>query len=123
MLEQLQNLPKLKNNGKNTLVFLHLEDCPWCHFVIDEVILPMSDIAEYQNKLNIYELKINDGNEIINFDGETISAEAFASQHDTDFYPTILLFNQAGELLEKIIGVVSKDLYWTNLDNLIDKYS
>jgi thioredoxin-related protein len=123
MLEQLQNLEKLKNNGKNTLVFLHLDDCPWCHFVIDEVILPMSDMGEYQNKLNIQELKINEGNYIIDFNGSDISAEHFASLHNTDFYPTILLFNQAGVLLEKIIGVANKDFYWNDLDKIINAYS
>jgi thioredoxin-related protein len=122
MLEQLQNLNKLKNNGKNTLVFLHLEDCPWCHFAIDEVILPMTDISEYTNKLNIFELKINEGNSLIDFNDNEKTAEMFALDSGTDFYPTLLLFSQTGKLLEKIIGVVSQDNYWTDLDKIIDKY-
>ncbi len=111
-----------QKENKNILLLMHLEECPWCHFVIDEIIAPMSEMTEYTNRLIIRQIEINAGLEMIDFNNQLIENNTFAQYHNIDFYPTLLLFNPQHELLEKTIGVVSKDFYWTNLDKVLEKY-
>jgi len=122
-MQQAKNLAKLKNNSKNILIFLHLEDCPWCHFVIDEVLNSMSEMKEYTDNLIIKSVEINAGYSLVDFNKKYISANNFAFNYDVNFYPTILLFDENGMLLEKIIGVANKDFYWNDLDKIFTKYN
>jgi thioredoxin-related protein len=108
--------------GKNILILMHLEDCPWCHFVIDEVIAPMTELKEYTDKLIIRQIEINAGLNMSDFNHLQIENNDFADKHDIDFYPTLLLFNAQGSLLGKIIGVTSRDTYWTDLDKTLQRH-
>lgn len=114
---------RAKQQNKNILILMHLETCPWCHFVIDEVIAPMAEIQQYTNQLIIRQIAINAGLEMVDFDGQLIKNNTFARYYRIDFYPTLLLFNPQEQLLEKVIGVASKDFYWTELDKLLEKHS
>lgn len=122
-MQKVKNLSKLKNINKHTLILLYLEDCPWCHFVRTEVLEPMNELIEYTKKLNIQELEINAGEYIVNFNDKDTSANRFAFENNINFYPTILLFDNQGKVLEKIVGVANKDFYWSDLDKIFNKYN
>ncbi len=120
-LTQVKNFLANNRQQKNILILMHLTDCPWCHFVIEEILQPMSTLKEY-DKIKIYQLDADSDFEFINFDNKKISTNNFLSIYNIDFYPTLLLFNYKGKLLEKVVGVASKDFYWTELDNILEKY-
>ncbi|CAC9994805.1 hypothetical protein [uncultured Gammaproteobacteria bacterium] len=111
-----------KKDNKNILLLTHLEDCSWCYFVISEVIAPMTELREYTDKLIIAQIEIHAGLSMVDFDGVQIENNDFADKYDIDFYPTLLLFDAEGMLLEKIVGVASEDTYWTDLDKKLEKH-
>jgi thioredoxin-related protein len=111
-----------KKDNKNILLLTHLEDCSWCYFVINEVIAPMTELREYTDKLIIAQIEIHAGLSMVDFDGVQIENNDFADKYDIDFYPTLLLFDAEGMLLEKIVGVASEDTYWTDLDKKLEKH-
>lgn len=111
-----------KKNNKNILLLMHLKDCSWCHFVINEVIGPMTELKEYTNKLIIAQIEIHAGLRMVDFNNIQIENNNFADKHNVDFYPTLLLFDARGILLEKIVGVASEDTYWTDLDKELEKH-
>lgn len=110
-----------QENNKKILVLMHLEDCTWCHFVINEVIMPMTELKEYTDKLIIRQIITGVNLQLQDFDDMQISNNDFAQKYKVDFYPTLLLFNAQGKLLEKTIGVANKDFYWTELDKTLNK--
>lgn len=110
-----------EKDNKKILVLMHLENCPWCHFVINEVIAPMTELKEYTDKLIIRQIMTGESLTLQDFNGTQISNDDFAYEYEVDFYPTLLLFNAQGRVLEKIIGVASKDFYWTELDKTLNK--
>jgi thioredoxin-related protein len=117
-----KNLFQAKQQTKAILLLLHLEDCPWCHFVIDEVFEPMIDLNKYTDKFIIRQIETNSDLVLQDFYGSKIDSIAFIKKHGVNFYPTVLLFDTHGQLLEKIIGVPSKDTYWTDLDKILEKH-
>ncbi|CAC9468062.1 hypothetical protein BSPLISOX_2692 [uncultured Gammaproteobacteria bacterium] len=118
-----QTKQQAKKDNKNILLLVHLEGCSWCHFVISEVIDPMTELKEYTDKLIIAQIQIHTGLSMVDFKGAKIENNDFADRYDIDFYPTLLLFNAQGVLLEKIVGVASEDTYWTDLDNKLEKHN
>ncbi len=102
------------------LIMFSIPDCEYCKTVKREVIGPMSEMSEYKNKIIIRHIDANSFETIHNFYNQKISNNQFTSQFEVDFFPTVLLVNQYGDILEKMIGVINEDYYWTDLDKLID---
>jgi thioredoxin-related protein len=82
----------------------------------------MTELREYTDKLIIAQIEIHAGLSMVDFDGVQIENNDFADKYDIDFYPTLLLFDAEGMLLEKIVGVASEDTYWTDLDKKLEKH-
>lgn len=105
------------------LVMFSAPDCSYCELVKRKVIEPMSELAEYKNKVILRHILYSSSEEIIDFSGEHSTHERFSFKYATDFYPTLILLDDYGAVLGKKIGVTLIDEYWTDLDILIDKSS
>jgi thioredoxin-related protein len=102
------------------LIMFSIPNCGYCKTVKQEVIGPMSKMSEYKNKIIIRHINANSFDTIRNFYNQKISSNQFTSQLEINFFPTVLLVNQYGYILEKMVGVVNEDYYWTDLDKLIN---
>lgn len=101
------------------LIMFSIPDCGFCKKVKEEVIGPMADLKEYDNKIIIRHINANSFDDIRNFYNEEVSHNEFASRSAVNFFPSVLLVDQYGVTLEKMIGVTNEDYYWTDLDELI----
>ena len=101
------------------LIMFSIPDCGFCKKIKEDVISPMAEMKEYQDKIIIRHINANSFDEINNFYNEEISHNEFSFQNAINFFPTVLLVDQYGVTLEKMIGVTNEDYYWTDLDDLI----
>jgi len=81
----------------------------------------MADLAEYQDKVIIRHIDANSFDEVTDFYNESVSHNEFAFKYAVNFFPTVMLVDNYGVVLEKVLGVANEDYYWTDLDKLIDK--
>ncbi len=103
------------------LIMFSIPDCRYCKIIKEEVIGPMADLEEYQGKIIIRHIDAQSFDEINNFYNEEVSHNEFAFKYAINFFPTVILVDNYGSTLGKIIGVPSEDLYWTDLDEVIEK--
>jgi len=101
------------------LIMFSIPGCGYCKKIKKEVIGPMAEMEEYQNKIIIRHINAGSFDEIHNFYNEEVSQNGFSFQNAINFFPTVLLVDQYGVPLEKVIGVANEDYYWTDLDGLI----
>lgn len=101
------------------LIMFSIPGCGYCKIIKEEVIGPMAEMEEYQNKIIIRHINAGSFDEIRNFYNVEVSQNEFSFQNAINFFPTVLLVDQYGIPLEKIIGVANEDYYWTDLDGLI----
>ncbi|WP_122951152.1 thioredoxin family protein [Bathymodiolus thermophilus thioautotrophic gill symbiont] len=101
------------------LVMFSAPNCPYCELVKQEVIRPMSELKEYQDKIILRHIFYSSLEEIIDFSGQRSNHSQFSFKYNTKFYPTLMLFDNHGNVLEKKIGVTLIETYWTELDTLI----
>ena len=103
------------------LVMFSAPDCPYCEVVKREVIEPMSELEEYKNKVILRHVFYSSLEEIIDFSGRTSNHSKFSFTYGTSFYPTLMLLDHRGNILDKKIGVTLVETYWTELDALIEQ--
>lgn len=110
---------KAWENQTPILIMFSIPNCEYCEKVKEDVIGPMADMDEYRQKIIIRHINANSFDEINNFYNEKVSHNEFAFQRGINFFPTVLLVDQYGIPLEKMIGALGEDYYWTDLDKLI----
>jgi thioredoxin-related protein len=111
---------KVWTNQTPILIMFSIPNCSYCKTIKQEVIGPMSEMSEYKNKIIIRHIDANSFDTIRNFYNQKVSNNQFTSRLKVNFFPTVLLVNQYGNILEKMVGVVNEDYYWTDLDKLIN---
>jgi thioredoxin-related protein len=107
-------------NQTPILIMFSTIGCRFCETVKEDIILPMSMMDEYRQKIIIRHVDASNFDDIINFYNEDVTNNEFSFQSAVNFFPTVLLVNQYGKTLEKLIGLPSEEFYWSELDNLID---
>jgi thioredoxin-related protein len=101
------------------LIMFSAPDCPYCALVKNEVLNSMSELEEYKDKIIIRHIFYSSLEEIINFKNKDTNHSQFSYQYNADFFPTLILTDGQGRILEKKVGVTLIDNYWTELDEKI----
>ncbi|HIB96857.1 MAG TPA: thioredoxin family protein [Candidatus Thioglobus sp.] len=108
-------------NKTPILIMFSIPDCEFCKKVKQEIVGPMAELKEYDDKVIIRHIDSSSFDDIKNFYNEEVSNNEFSSRYAINFFPTVLLVDQYGVILEKVLGVTNEEYYWTDLDQLIDK--
>ena len=103
------------------LIMFSIPDCGYCKKIKEDVLSPMAEMPEYQKKIIIRHIDAQSFDEINNFYNEEVSHNEFAFKYAVNFFPTVILVDNYGATLGKIVGVPSEEYYWTDLDEVIEK--
>lgn len=103
------------------LVLFKSEYCPYCIQVLDEFLMPMQRRPQYDNKVIFRQINISNSHKLINFNGKPISQSEFARANEVWAVPTVVLFDAEGNVLTKIIGLLTVDFYLAYLDDAINE--
>ena len=97
-------------------------DCTFCARLKEEYLEPMLRNAEYEKKIIMREVVIDDGSEITNYDGMRISSHDLSLRYKASLTPTLLFINHQGkELAERVVGYTTPSMYGYYLDRSIDQ--
>ncbi|MEM7562668.1 MAG: thioredoxin fold domain-containing protein, partial [Pseudomonadota bacterium] len=97
------------------------EYCAFCRKLEKEFLTPMLQNDEYHKKVLIRTLSLSDDNDIVDFNGHTVSASELASRYDVDLTPTLLFLGSDGrEISERLVGIWSTDFYGGFIDERIE---
>ena len=98
------------------------EDCVYCHKLEALFLLPMQRNADYDDKILLRSLSLDEGNHVIDFDGRSITTGEFAARYGVSLTPTLLFLDADGnELSERLVGIWSEDFYGGFIDSRIDE--
>jgi len=113
-LAQKNNLP--------ILIIFSSDHCPFCDLVKEDFLKPMLISGDYTHRTLIREVNVDDGNEMINFDGQEISADTFTYRYNVSLFPTMLMLDYHGKKVShRILGVNTPEMFGGRIDAMIDK--
>lgn len=103
------------------LVLFSEAGCPWCERARQEFLLPMQRNPEYQAKVMMREVGIDNPAVLIDFAGKKTTQAAFARRLGVNMMPTVIMLGPRGETLgEPLVGFRGADYYGYFLDLRID---
>ena len=118
-LTPVKNLSLDAKNKIPILILFSEHDCVYCEVAKEEALWPISNLKDYKTKVMVRE--VLDDSVFNDFSNQTVTGGEFGYRYGVSFYPTLVIVDQDGkELAPKLIGVIDKSIYWSQVDELID---
>ena len=103
------------------VLFFSMEHCPFCIEVEEDYLKPMLRNVDYDEKVIIRKIKIDDYKFVKDFNGKDREADEFSEQYNVSMVPTVVLVDANGQkIAPAIIGIKNSHYYSAELDELID---
>lgn len=104
------------------LLMLHAEHCPYCQLMENEILAPMVKSKEYDDRIVIRKLQIDEARDVINFEGNTVEPSDISDNYNATLTPTLVFLDYNGEEKAKqMVGINTVELFGAYLDQHIDE--
>ena len=113
---------KMKEKSLGLVLMLHAEHCPYCALMEREILSPMVVSGDYDNRVFIRKLQIDDAREVKDFDGSVVEPSDISDRFGATVTPTLIFLDYNGKKkAETMVGINTVDYFGVYLDREIDK--
>ncbi|MEE9310608.1 MAG: thioredoxin fold domain-containing protein [Cocleimonas sp.] len=112
----------MKEENLGLVLMLHAEHCPYCILMENEILSPMIKSGEYDKKIVIRKLQIDEARDVIDFSGKTVEPSDISGRYKAFLTPTLVFLDHKGnERVEQMVGINTVEMFGAYLDIEIDK--
>lgn len=98
--------------------------CDYCVLLEEEVLKPMLLDRDYDQRVLVRKLSIDQAARLRDFDGHRVTAARLAERYRISVTPTLIFVDRRGqELTERMVGVTTLEFYAGYLDRALDSAS
>lgn len=103
------------------LIMFGARGCSYCNRVREEVLIPTTRNADYDNKVVLLEVDVDSAQRLVDFNGAAITHAQFAQRYHVGFTPTVMLLDAQGKsLVDPMVGFVTADYYGGDLEDRLN---
>jgi len=103
------------------LLAFSADDCSYCELLEEDFLQPMLLSGEYQDRVIIRKLILDNGSYVMDFSGRQTEATRLSDHYRVFVTPTILFVDGHGrELAERMVGINTPELFGGYLDACIE---
>lgn len=111
----------MQKESLGLVLMLHAEHCPYCALMESDILSPMIKSKEYDKKVLIRKLQIDEARDIKDFSGNTVEPSNLSDLYQATLTPTLVFLDYKGrEKAEKMVGINTVELFGAYLDAEID---
>lgn len=112
---------QMKQENRGLVLMLHAEHCPYCKQMDEEILSPMVLSGEYDKRIYIRKLQIDEARDVINFSGKEVEPSDISDEYNAMLTPTLVFLDYNGkEMAKQMVGINTIELFGAYLDNEID---
>lgn len=113
---------EMKKSSLGLVLMFHAEHCPYCALMEDEILAPMVISGDYDNRVVIRKLQIDEARDVTDFTGKIVEPSDISDRYGASLTPTLVFLDYKGnEKAETMIGINTVELFGAYLDAEIDK--
>ena len=112
---------EMKQKSLGLVLMFHAAHCPYCALMENEILSPMVKSGDYDDKVIIRKLQIDEARDVKDFDGKTVEPSDISDRYGATLTPTLVFLDANGnEKAKKMIGINTVELFGAYLDDKID---
>ena len=104
LLDFREDVAEARDNGRHLMVFMHLDECPYCAKVIQENFLGGENTEYFQQRFDVVALNIRGSLEVTWIDGNSYLESDLRKKMGVFATPTIVFLNQQGDQVLTLPG-------------------
>lgn len=110
-----------RSSRRAILLMFSQDDCPYCAIMEANYLRPMLMSGEYDDKVIIRKVKIDDFETLIDFDGRRIEPDHLTGRYRAWVTPTLVFLNSDGEeMAPKLVGIGTEGFFAGEIDQAIN---
>ena len=103
------------------LLAFSADDCSYCELLEEDFLQPMLLSGEYEDRIIIRKLILDNGSDVMDFNGRQTEATRLSDHYRVFVTPTILFVDGNGrELAERMVGINTPELFGGYLDACVE---
>lgn len=116
-----QEAQQAKEKNLPILVLFSSDHCPFCELVKEDFLKPMLISGDYTERVIIRELNLDEGGDLIDFNGRPVDNDTFTYRYQVSMFPTMVMIDYQGNTLaHRILGVNTPEMFGGRIDKLIE---
>jgi thioredoxin-related protein len=104
LLHFKDDVEEARKQGKHVLVFLHLEECPYCARMLKESFASAEDREFLRTHFDVIGINVRGASEVVWIDGNTYTERSLASHLKSFGTPTLVFLGQDGKPVLQLPG-------------------
>jgi thioredoxin-related protein len=99
-----EDVEEARKANKHVLLFLHLDECPYCARMLQENFVEGENRAFMQKHFDVIGVNVRGASEVKWFDGKTYTEQSFSRMLKTFGTPTLVFLGPNGDVALKLSG-------------------
>ncbi|RTZ81122.1 MAG: hypothetical protein DSZ01_01245 [Gammaproteobacteria bacterium] len=113
---------RARREGRLLVVLVSQHDCPYCELIKAEIIRPMIKARDFADSILLGEIFIDEGEQVVDFQGNRVPAADFARRYGFFVTPTLLFLGPDGkELVKQMVGINTVEMYFHYVSQSIEE--
>jgi len=99
-----EEVDEARKANRHVLLFVHLDECPYCARMLEESFLRGDNRAFMQKHFDVIGVNVRGASEVKWIDGKTYTEQSLARQLKVAGTPTLVFLGAQGEMVLKLVG-------------------
>ncbi len=111
-----EDLTEATGEGKRLVIFFHQDGCPYCNALVQRNFSQKEITEKAQKNFDIIAINMWGDRPVTHFDGQQYTEKTFAEKLKVQFTPTIIFFDEQGNVALRINGYRSPQRFSLDLN-------
>ena len=120
-LDLKEDIAEAAAGNKRVMLFFHQAGCPYCNALVERNLSQQQIEATVRKHLDVIAINMWGDKELTHVDGQPYTEKTFAEALKVQFTPTLIFFNEQGEMILRLNGYRSPQRFALDLDYVVQK--
>lgn len=121
-LDFQEDIAEAAKQNKRVMVLFHQENCPYCNELVEKNLSQKNIEEQLKQQFEVIALNMWGDREVVPIQGESLTEKEFAAALKVQFTPTLLFFNEQGQLALRLNGYLPPNRFKKALDFVAGKH-
>ncbi len=115
-LDLKEDIAEAASAGRRVVLLFHQDNCPYCNQIVERNLAQREIETLLRTRFDVIALNMWGDRPVTGLDGKSYTEKSFAAALRVQFTPTLLFFDEAGEVILRLNGYVPPARFKAALD-------
>jgi thioredoxin-related protein len=115
-LEFADDIAEAAENGRRVLIIFHQDNCPYCNALVERNLSQKQIEEKVRENFDVIAVNMWGDRDVVTVEGESFSEKDFARALRVQFTPTIVIFDEQGNVALRLNGYLPPERFEAAID-------